>query len=587
MRKLCNLLCAALLLAACAQQPAKSPVAETQPAAPAAKQAAQATPKLAAEAPQPLPNLDLDRKLLYQFLVAEMAINRGDYQLAARIYLDLARATHDPRVARRATDVAFYSRQYAIALEAATLWLQADPNSVQARQTLAVMFVNSSRLEDARPHLEIWLSADPQNIGASFLQLNGILARHSDKAGVLALMQELAKPYPNVPEAHLAVAQAAVGANDADAALAETRQALHLKPDWEMAALFQAQLLARKSNQQALDYLRDYVKRYPKAKDARLNYARLLVSEKKYSEARAEFQTLTREFPDNVDVATAVGLLSMQLNDYDAAEAQLKRVLELEPKNPDTVRLYLGQVNEERKRYDEAIDWYRSVGAGDQYITAQTRIAQTMAKQGKLAEARAYLRQVETQDPQQRVQLTQAEAQILRESNEYKEAFDLLGQALDKDPNAPDLLYDYAMAAEKIDRIDVLEANLRKLIRIKPDHAHAYNALGYTLADRTDRLEEAQDLIETALKLAPDDPFIMDSMGWVLYRRGNLNGGYDYLARAYKARPDPEIAAHLGEVLWKQGRRDEAEKVWRTALKDNPSNEVLQATFKKFLTGAR
>ncbi|HTP96339.1 MAG TPA: hypothetical protein VMK05_10830, partial [Burkholderiales bacterium] len=248
MRKLCNLLCAALLLAACAQQPAKSPVAETQPAAPAAKQAAQATqatPKLAAEAPQPLPNLDLDRKLLYQFLVAEMAINRGDYQLAARIYLDLARATHDPRVARRATDVAFYSRQYAIALEAATLWLQADPNSVQARQTLAVMFVNSSRLEDARPHLEIWLSADPQNIGASFLQLNGILARHSDKAGVLALMQELAKPYPNVPEAHLAVAQAAVGANDADVALAETRQALHLKPDWEMAALFQAQLLAR------------------------------------------------------------------------------------------------------------------------------------------------------------------------------------------------------------------------------------------------------------------------------------------------------------------------------------------------------
>jgi tetratricopeptide (TPR) repeat protein len=292
---------------------------------------------------------------------------------------------------------------------------------------------------------------------------------------------------------------------------------------------------------------------------------------------------LVAEFPDNADVTMAVALLAMQANDYDAAEKQLKRALEIQYKDPDAVRLYLGQVNEERKRFDEALKWYGAVGPGEQYINAQARYAGVLAKQGRLADARQHLQQVSPQNNQQRVQLTQAEANLLREAMAYKEAFDLLGRALDRAPDNPDLLYDHAMAAEKVSRYDVLEGNLRKLIKMRPDHAHAYNALGYTFADRNERLGEARELIETALKLAPEDPFIMDSMGWVLYRQGQTKEGLGYLQRAYALRPDPEIAAHLGELLWVEGEREQAEKIWSEVLKEHPKNEVLQKTIKRFL----
>jgi tetratricopeptide (TPR) repeat protein len=332
-----------------------------------------------------------------------------------------------------------------------------------------------------------------------------------------------------------------------------------------------------------VSYLAGYLKQHPQAKDARLSYARMLVADKKLPEARAQFEVLLAEFPDNAEVTMAVALLALQLNDYDAAEMQLKRALEKNYKDPDAVRLYLGQVNEERKRYDEALKWYGAVGAGEQHINAQARYAGVLAKQGRLADARKHLQQVSARNSQQRVQLTQAEAQLLREATAYQDAFDLLGRALEKLPDSHELLYDHAMAAEKVNRLDVLEANLRKLITLRPDHAHAHNALGYTFADRNERLDEARQLIETALKLAPEDPFIMDSMGWVLYRQGQITEALDYLKRAHALRPDPEIAAHLGELLWVSGQRDEARKLWSSVQKEHPNNEVLQNTVNRFL----
>jgi tetratricopeptide (TPR) repeat protein len=278
----------------------------------------------------------------------------------------------------------------------------------------------------------------------------------------------------------------------------------------------------------------------------------------------------------------AVALLAMQAADYDSAETQMKRALEAGYGEPDTARLYLGQINEERKRYDDALKWYLAVEPGEQYINAQIRYAGVLAKQGKLPEARKHLQGREDATPQQRLQFTQAEAQLLRDASAYKEAFELLGQALQRMPDYPDLLYDYAMAAEKVDRIDLLETNLRKLIQIRPDHAHAYNALGYTFADRNQRLPEAHQLIEKALKLAPEDAFIMDSMGWVLYRLGRNKEAIEYLRGAFAIRPDAEIAAHLGEVLWADGQQEEARKVWSGALKEHGQNVELQNTVKRF-----
>jgi tetratricopeptide (TPR) repeat protein len=569
-------------LTACAQQPTQPEVQPEQPvqAAPAPAQKPRVVVRPTAK-PAVLPRQEMSQAVLFKLLLAEIALQRGQNNVAVQSFLELTRETKDPRIAQRATEVALNTRFLGTALETAGIWLAADPESQQAREILAALLVNQSRLADAQPHLEKWLAADKDNLGNNFLQLNTVLARHPDKATVLQLTQSLAKPYPAVPEAHFSIAQAAWGAGNAPLALDEIREALKLRADWEPAALFQGQVLQRTSNAEALAYYQGYLKSNPRAMDVRLGYARLLVTDKKYAEARAQFQTLLKEFPNNADVTMAVALLSLQLNDYDAAETQLRHALETDYKDPDAVRFYLGQVNEERKRPEEALRWYSSVNGGDQFVPSRARYAGILSKQGKLDEARKYLQEAGRSAPE-RVQFTQAEAQLLRDANDFRAAFDLLGQAIAKNPNSPDLLYDQAMAAEKVDRIDVLESNLRKVIQLKPDYAHAYNALGYTLADRNTRLTEAYTLVEQALKLAPEDPFIMDSMGWVLYRMNQNDAAITFLKRAFEIRQDAEIAAHLGEVLWSAGRQDEAKKVWSTALKDNPANELLLATVKKF-----
>ncbi len=557
-------------IAQAGQPGAGTPRAKTKPA-----------PKVAAKPRAAFPAIELTEQLMFKLMIAEVALQRGQPQIAVPAFLELARETRDPRIAQRATETAWNARYADAALEAAGIWLQVEPGNARARQVLAAMLVNQQKLDSARGHFEQWLASDRENIGPSFLQLTTLFTRNADKKAVLDLMRVLAKPYQKVPEARLAVAQAAWDAANESLALEESAAALKLRPDWELAALFHAQALQRRSNDEAIAYLGGFLKTHTQAKDARLNYARLLVAAKRFPEARKQFEVLVEQFPQNADVTMAVALLAIQANDYDSAETQLKRALEAGYGEPDVARVYLGQLNEERKRFDEALKWYSTVQPGEQYVNAQARYAGVLAKQGRLEDARKYLQQVSTDNPQQRVQLTQAEAQLLRDANAYKDAFDLLGQALQKMPDTPDLLYDYAMAAEKINRVDVLESNLRKLIEIRPDHAHAYNALGYTLADRNDRLDEAQQLIEKALKLSPDDAFIMDSMGWVLFRMGRNRESLDYLKRAYTLRPDGDIAAHLGEVLWSDGQQAEARKVWTDALKDNAQNEALQNTIRR------
>lgn len=529
----------------------------------------------------PLPHNELSETLLFKLTLAEIAAQRGQPHVAVPAYLEAARETKDPRVARRAAEIAWSARFMPAALEAATLWLQADPDSARARQTVIALLVNQSQLDEAVPHLEKWLSGNPEQAGQNFLQLSTLVAGHQDKPAVLRLIRTLAARYPTVPEASLAVAQAAWNADDRDTALEASRQALKLQPGWELAALFQAQALQRGSPAEAITFLDGFLKAHPGAKDARLNYARLLVSTQQYAEARTQFGILLGEAPNNAEIAMAVATLSMQAKDYVAAEAQLKRALEINPKDPDAVRLYLGQVNEELQRPDEALQWYSSITHGAQFIPAQARYAGVLAKQGKLAEARKHLQSVNAGDAQQRTQLTLAEANLLREASAYQEAFDFLSQAVAGAPDAPDLLYDHAMAAEKVNRLDVLESNLRKVIKMRPNYAHAYNALGYTLADRKERLAEARTLIEMAHKLAPEDPFILDSLGWVLHRVGENQQALGYLQRAYEVRPDGEIAAHLGEVLWVLGRQAEAQKLWADALRNHSKNEVLQSTVKR------
>src|SRR6266705_3014286 len=528
-----------------------------------------------------LPNQELTENLLYEFLLAEVAGQRGNAALSAQAYVDLAKRTRDPRIARRATEVALYARMNNAAIESATVWHETEPGSTRPLQALAGLLVAAGRYDEALPNLRKLLAGSANDLANGFTQLTRTLANAQDKQAALKLVRSLAADYPKLAESHLAVARAAVTAGDERLALEEARKAGQLGPEWDAPVLLEAQLLQKVSVDQAATLLAAHLKKNPAARETRLAYARLLVAQKNFVEARAEFQKLMAGAPESTEMAFAVALLSLQLKDYDAAEKYLRSLIESPYRDKDGVRLYLGQVAEERKDLPEALRWYGEVGEGEQYVQAQIRYAQVLARQGKLDEARGRLQQAAAKNGDQQVQLILAEAQVLRDANQPKTAFDLVGQALDRVPNNPELLYDYAMLAEKIERVDILEASLRKLIEIRPEHAHAYNALGYSLADRNQRLPEARELIEKALKLAPDDFFIIDSMGWVLYRMCVLKDALGYLRRAFAGRPDPEIAAHLGEVLWALDERDAAERVWRDASQKSPENETLVNTVKR------
>ncbi len=538
-------------------------------------------PPRAAEGPPPnLPAQELTEELLYEMLLAEIALQRGDAELAAQTYVQLAKRTRDPRIARRAVEVANTARAPGIALQAARAWHEADPASPQALQTLAALLIRASKVEDAEPYLAKLLATDGAAAENGFGQLARLLAGNPDKQANLRLVRSLAAKYPELAQARLALAQAALAAEDDAVALAEARRARQLRPDWEAAAIFEAQVLQRRSSGLAGAALAAFLEKFPKAREARLSYARLLAGDRKYAEARAEFEKLLAAFPNNGDVQYAVGLLALQLKDYATAEVNLKRLLDTGFRDPNGVRFTLGQAAEEQKNWGGAIDWYQSIQRGDHFLPARMRIAGVMARQGKVGEAREFLRTLSASG-EQRIQLLIAEAQLLREANQHRDAFELLGKALEAQPDQPELLYDHALTAEKLERFEILEGNLRKLIQIKPEHAHAYNALGYSFAERNLRLPEARKLVERALELSPEDYYIIDSLGWVLFRMGDLKGAATQLRRAYHGRPDGEIGAHLGEVLWMQGERAEAERVWQEALKNHPENETLQKTVKR------
>lgn len=577
-------LCIALaLLPACAQQtvrPLQPAAAENS--APRAEGPQSANMDSDAEKPAEsasnLPAQPLTPDILFKFLVAEVAGQRGASGIASATYLSLAQETRDPRIARRAAEMAMFARDRSAALAATRLWTESEPGSARAQQTLAAMLLNEGRLDEAEPVLREVLASDP---AAAFMHLTALLGKVRDVAAARGLVERLAAAHPQVPEGRYAVAQAAANAGDMPAALAALEQANRLRPGWEPGALLRAQILARSAPADALVFMRDFLATYPEARDVRLAYARMLVNANQFAEGRAQFERLAGELPRNAEVRFATGLLALQMGEPIVARDWLERALDADPRDRDTIHYYLGQAAEQLQEADVAALHYAEVETGNYLVPARVRQAALLAAAGRRDEARALLAATQGSNDAQNVRLIQAQAELLRDGKERQATFDVLSEGLKRYPDSAELLYDRAMAAEKLDRLDVLEADLRRVIVLRPDDAHAYNALGYTLADRTNRLTEAIELLDRALSLAPDDPFILDSVGWAQYRVGNLARAQEFLERAYRARPDPEIAAHLGEVLWARGRQDEAGKLWQTSLHSHPQNEVLLETLQR------
>jgi len=524
---------------------------------------------------------ELTSEFVYKYLVGEVAGQRGDIALASALFYDLAKSSRDPRMAERATRAAAYGNLQQQAISSASLWAELDPESTEAQQAISQMLLGSGNLNDAQPYLKKLL-AEEETRASGFMYLNSALARYPDKETALKLVQELAKPYPNLAEAHLTVAHSAWIAGKDELALKELKIAEGLRPDWELAAMLHGEILQQKSQDEAIAFYRRFTDQHPDANDTRLAYAKLLVNKQQLKEARVQFEKLSKVAKDNPDMAIVVGLLAGQLGDFAQADTYFQQALERGFKDPEQVYIYLGQSAEKQNKDEQALSWYRRVEGGELYFDAQLRVASVLAHQNKLDEARALLHSIPDLDSEQQAGAIQMEAHLLAQAKRYDEAYAMLENAVNTLPNTPDIIYDYAMMAEKVQRFDVMEQQLRKLIQLKPDFAQAYNALGYTLADRNERLGEATKLIEKALALSPNDYYILDSMGWVQYRLGKLDKAADYLRRAYTAQTDPEIAAHLGEVLWQQGKRDEAIRTWDEALRKHPDNEALLNTTKKF-----
>jgi len=571
-----TLCCTALAIALSLPGFAATPTEVAKKRAPVARPAS-STPQ-----PEDVQYSEQSGQMVYQVLLAEIALQRGDVELASKAYANLALRTRDPKVLERTVEVAGVARRFDVALEAARLWLDVDPSSKRAQQLLVSVMIMSNKLDDLAPRLVRLLEIERESLPENLLGLNRMFARNTDRQAVFRLIDQVCRPFFGIAEAHYTLAMAASSAGERERALAEIGRALELRPDWEMAALLQAQLLSRESPAEAVSFLQGFVERNPKARDVQLHLARALIGEKRYAEAKRHFDELIKAYPDSPEVVYPAAMLALQQNDRALAEAHLKHVLTLDIADKNLAYYYLGQIAEEDKHIDEALAYYTRVSAGEQYLPAQLRGAHLLAEQGKLDEARRLLSEAKVSTSADRAQLTVAEATLLREAKQIKAAFYLLEQALATQPEQPELLYESALLAEKLGRIDLLESRLRKLIELQPQSAQAYNALGYSYADRNMRLPEARELIEKALKLAPEDSFILDSLGWVLFRQGDLAGALTNLEQAYAKRDDPEIAAHLGEVLWTLGRKDDAHRLLKAAQQKAPTNETLAEAVKKF-----
>ena len=585
------------LLSACAVAPKQQPASQAdhsdQPLAAAEAQRGSGANRAAGEPAQDdaqqgeeqLPNVTMTPQMMSQLMGAELAYKKGDWQGPYLTLMSLAQQTRDPRLAKRAAEMALSAKQPDDALAAVKLWRQYAPNSDEANQYYLGLVVLSDNLPEAENVLKQRLAdATPGARGLMMFQMQQLVMRAKDKDAAIAMLDRLVAPYGNMMETHVVLAQSALARGAREDALREARTALQIKPDSEIAVLTLAQVT--EGDEQSAKVLADFLATHPDAKEVRTAYARVLVNAKQYEAARSEFLALDKAQPNNPGTLYALGILSMQMNDNQGAEQYFTRFVDVMEKAPEEERdptkavLILSQLAEDRGDIPGALAWLDRLDTNDPKLQfgSDLRRAQLTAKQGDLAGARKLLGTLKPAEPAEQAQVLLVEAQLLRDAGKNQEAFKLMEQGLKRFPDNTDFLYDYALMAEKMGKPAVMEKALRQVIAKAPDNQHAYNALGYSLAERNVRLKEAYQLIDKAQKMAPADPFIMDSMGWVQYRMGKLDEAEAQLRKAYALRNDPEIAVHLGEVLWKKGQHDDARKLWREARAKDPKNDALKST---------
>lgn len=588
-----------------------APVAK--PAVPAA--AASAPGAEAPEAPRVPEQSSLDGQLFYQLLIAEIQANGGDAGSAYQLYLDAARRHQSGQLYQRAVEIALRARAGEQALSAAKAWRQALPQSRDAAEfTSQILIVLGRPGELAAPlRALIQLTPTPQQPQV-LANLPRSLARLSDRQVAAQVIDEATQPWRQPPlemaEAWAASGEAWLMAKQFTKAMAATRKALALQPNLLTANLLAADMIGQQPD--AETWVKERVSRADAPPLLRLAYARRLASAQRYEEAATQLDELVKVQPEQTGHWILLAAVRLELRQADAAEAALKQVLaRTEPTAPTPTQpaptssagntasaeaasgdialdkdreqayLLLAQLDDLRGKRADALRWLELADPRHEKMAVQSQRARLLAQQGKLADARALLRGLPESEPRDAITKAQAEVQLLRDLGQLPEAYKVLEQTSARFPDDHELQYDQAMLAEKLKRFKDMERLLRRVIELAPDNPNAYNALGYSLADRKVQLDEARTLVEKAAALKPADPFITDSLGWVAFRQGRLDDAAKLLREAYTARPDTEIGAHLGEVLWTQGRKDEALRVWRESQTRDRDNDTLKETLQR------
>jgi len=522
--------------------------------------------------------------LVYEILAGELSGQFGDVEQALAHYVNAASLTDDPAVAERATRIAMFAKDWDAGIDAATRWSELVGDNLEVSQILGVLELRNKNIDAAVPHFEKIMQAADDSPAKGFSIIGAVLSREEDSASAIELLERLVnKNYEN-SYGHLTLASLAFQAKDFQRTIDESEIALGFKPELVEARAMRAQALMNLGeNEQALVEMRRVIDESPDNREMRMVYARMLITNEKYAEAIEEFEKLLAENPNDGELIYRLGLLQLQQEQYTDAKRNFQRLVDRNQRS-DEGRYYLGRVAEEQDEQQTAIDAYESVSQGQYYIDAKARIASLYAEIHSTERAQEYLKDLRAKlsAPENVIEVYLIEGQLLHDEKLYVAAMDLYSEGLQEFPGHSDLLYARALMAEEIDRIDLLETDLKAILSENPDNASALNALGYTLADHNHRINEALGYIQRALEIRPDDPAVIDSMGWVQFRLGNYAEAETYLRKAYALLDDAEIAGHLAELLWTQGSRDEALQLMQEGLERYPDDEYLLELQQKF-----
>lgn len=549
-----------------------SPAPVTSTDAPAAPE-----PDTAATEPKP-PERAFPDDSIYPLLLAEFALRRRAYDVALEQYMEQAPRLRDAGVSAHTTHLAQFMGREDAALESVQLWIELEPENVEANNTLSILLIRRGRAVEALPHMAL-LADKGEEVNFPAL-LSGFQELAPDQRQALVQgIDELARDYPDNTQLLLTRAMVLAEQEQFDSALDTLQQLFELEPNQSQAAMLEARILLAQQSPAPYARLERVLEENPQDTQIRLQYARLLTATDMEA-ARKQFELLSAESPRDGELLLSLALISREIGDDAAAKTYLRQLLALE-QHVDEAHYYLGRIAEDADDLSGALYEYRQVEDGREMLVAASRASVILIDQGRIDEMSAWFGELRRQNPEKTEQLYGVEADLLARSGELTSATLVLDEALVQMPDSSSLRYARAMIAEQQGDLALMEKELRKIIASEPENATAINALGYTLANRTRRYEEAYELISRALALEPNEPAILDSMGWVLYRQGNYEEALDYLTRAYAAFPDPEVAAHLGEVLWVSGDTDNALKVWQGGLMKDPDNAVLAETLER------